>query len=206
MLQYVCNIGNESKTIMARESSQTKACACHATHNQKLITQEQLQIIQSFLSIGNQNSSLQKFILERSGQGEWMLNQTLIFLGLVSFQPQNSTIMPPLRIAAVWSTLVLCTREYVELCEKSAGRYIHHVPNALSAQTKRRNWFKNWKRLTHFLNNQIPEYDESWWHPIPDYEVITSYNFYYYKQRQAMLPHTYQGHRPPETKYAYSGQ
>lgn len=155
---------------------------CRATQNQTKVSDDQVKIIQDFLSIGNQDEALRELVLRKTAQDQSMWNQTLIFLALVSFRPLQSKIVPPLRIDEVWHYFILCTKQYHHLCCEAAGRYLDHVPDALCVGPKRKNWFRNWARLTSFLDGRIPEYNESVWHDPEDFRIMTRDLFEHYKK------------------------
>lgn len=166
---------------MERESSLSKALACRATQDQELITKGQLEIIQSFLSIGNENSSLREYVIEKTQLFDVMWNQMLIFLALVSFRPITSKVPPPLPIDDMWHKFILCTREYSSFCEKAAGRYLHHVPDALSSGDERIDWFDKTDKLTHFLNGKVDEYYEECWKVPEGFEIMEREKYEMYK-------------------------
>ncbi|MBV9959353.1 MAG: hypothetical protein JO360_13085 [Acidobacteria bacterium] len=50
------------------------------------------------------------------------------FLQLIALFPEAGPFRPAPRVDDAWHVFLLYTREYMEFCERVAGKYIHHVP------------------------------------------------------------------------------
>ncbi len=65
---------------------------------------------------------------EHAHQADRILAQTLAFLLACAANPGLG--LAPSKIVDIgWHTLILYTREYAELCQRVAGRMIHHRPD-----------------------------------------------------------------------------
>ncbi len=63
---------------------------------------------------------------------ERMLDGALVFITLCGEDPEG--FYPPSQLVDhAWHLLILCTTEYEQLCEKLAGRFIHHTPTFLES-------------------------------------------------------------------------
>lgn len=62
---------------------------------------------------------------ELAGQ---VLDQAILFVAAAGRHPGMGLSPSPL-VDKGWDTLILYTREYMDLCARVAGRYIHHTPN-----------------------------------------------------------------------------
>ncbi len=65
--------------------------------------------------------------LERA-EAERIMDAGLGFVKLCAEHPGNSFAPTPLADIG-WHTLILYTRHYAALCQKLAGRFVHHEPN-----------------------------------------------------------------------------
>lgn len=62
-----------------------------------------------------------------TAMAERILEQTLGFLQLCALS-KNGGHAPSDMVDIGWHTFILYTREYAELCQRIAGRFIHHCP------------------------------------------------------------------------------
>lgn len=61
------------------------------------------------------------------GLAERSLAQTLVMLHAIAAHP-GTVIHPPRVIDVTWHMLILHTADYVALCDRLAGHYLHHTP------------------------------------------------------------------------------
>jgi hypothetical protein len=57
-----------------------------------------------------------------------ILDQALAFLGTCATTP-GARLSPSGLVDKGWHTLILYTREYADLCDRLAGRFLHHNPD-----------------------------------------------------------------------------
>lgn len=86
------------------------------------------------------------------------LTEVLRFINLCAFA--NATLTPSVAVDAAWHELILCTRTYAALCERTFGRFVHHQPGGDEAVVRAR--FAETLRLYH-CHFGTP--DPAWWGP-----------------------------------------
>ncbi|MFD9891444.1 glycine-rich domain-containing protein [Amycolatopsis sp. NPDC059027] len=62
-----------------------------------------------------------------TGKSERIVDQALAFLAACG--KATEPLAPSETVDIGWHTFILYTREYVEFCDRIAGRFIHHVPD-----------------------------------------------------------------------------
>lgn len=62
------------------------------------------------------------------GHAERIMTQALAFLQACALNPGGG-LAPSKQVDIGWHTLILYTRDYADLCQRIAGRFIHHAPD-----------------------------------------------------------------------------
>lgn len=82
--------------------------------------------------------------------------EVLRFLALTGHA--NAGLTPSPRVDDAWHEMILCTREYADLCQRYFGRFVHHDPGGSDALNHRR--FRETLRL---YNLHFGPPDPAWW-------------------------------------------
>jgi hypothetical protein len=61
---------------------------------------------------------------------ERIIEQALAFLATCARHPRGSGLAPSRAVDHGWHAFILHTRDYADFCQRTAGRFIHHHPDA----------------------------------------------------------------------------
>ncbi|MBV1858533.1 MAG: hypothetical protein KUG77_08985 [Nannocystaceae bacterium] len=84
------------------------------------------------------------------------LTEVLRFINLTAYARQSLTPSP--RVDLAWHEFILCTRPYVEFCDRWFGRMIHHDPGGSDQRNRDR-----FKQTMQLYNQFFGPPDPQWW-------------------------------------------